>query len=263
MALDTVTLVLDGEVPLSEFANAIANFNELVNALSEEVGGSQLDWVIDDLQYSSSVATVRSRENPEATARVVEAYSRVGSSLESRTAIPYSPRIGNVANKVVSISDRRVRAVRFETPVTESTVMLNKPAVLAPILALPTAIKNLVLPHPKPAYGGIKGRVQTLTNRGGLRFTLFDLLNDKAVSCYIEEGQEELLRDVWGKMVLVEGLIARDPGNGRPISVRHIANISPQPDPHTGYEYEKARSSAPSLSGMSPEEAIRRLRDAQ
>ena len=35
---NTVTLVLDGEVTLSEFSKAIVGFSELVNALSVEAG---------------------------------------------------------------------------------------------------------------------------------------------------------------------------------------------------------------------------------
>lgn len=49
------------------------------------------------------------------------------------------------------------------------------------------------------AYSAIEGVVQTLTSRRGLRFTLFDSLHDQAVSCYLEDGQEELMRGVWGR----------------------------------------------------------------
>ena len=66
MPNDTVTLALDGDVPLEEFARTMGRFAELVNALSEEVGSPGLDWVVDDLQVSSAVATVRSPSDLQA-----------------------------------------------------------------------------------------------------------------------------------------------------------------------------------------------------
>jgi hypothetical protein len=113
-----------------------------------------------------------------------------------------------------------------------------------------------------PSLGGIQGRVQSLSNRGGLRFTVYDLLYDRAVGCYVAEGKEELLRNIWGKLAVVEGMITRDPVNGRPLSIRQVSNITPIPDPSSAHEYTDARAAVPSLVGLSPEEAIRRIRDA-
>ncbi|MBI2864015.1 MAG: hypothetical protein HYX94_05585 [Chloroflexi bacterium] len=64
------------------------------------------------------------------------------------------------------------------------------------------------------SYGAIEGRVQTITNRGGLRFDLCDTLHNNAVACYVEEGKEALLREIWGKSVVVEGEISRDRCSG-------------------------------------------------
>jgi hypothetical protein len=102
-----------------------------------------------------------------------------------------------------------------------------------------------------------------LTNRGSLRFTLYDLLNDKAVSCYFSEGKQELIRDMWGKLAIVEGIVSRDPINGRPLVIRQVNNLTPLDELGRHFEYQDAMGVAPSLSGLSPEEAIRRIRDAQ
>ena len=78
-----------------------------------------------------------------------------------------------------------------------------------------------------PAIGGVHGRIQTLTSRGGLRFTLYDTLYDRAVGCYLSEGQEEIMRDYWGQTAVVEGTVTRDPNSGRPLTVRHVRNVTP------------------------------------
>ncbi len=182
----TVTLALDGDVPLEEFARAMGRFAELVNALSEEVGSPGLDWVVNDLQVSSAVATVRSSSNTQAAQKVVHAYTAVGSALENHTPVEVSRRVRQAANKVVSIQDKRVRAVRFETAEKDSVIPTSQretPRLLSvPMSKATTAMTVTERPSgalavitPSPSFGAIQGRVQTLSNRGSLRFTVYDL----------------------------------------------------------------------------------------
>jgi hypothetical protein len=273
MALDNLTIALDGEVHLEQFSRTIRSFYHLVKALSEEIGKPDLDWIIDDLQVSSAIATARAPSDPQAAEQVVNAYADIGSAFQSNTAPRqvYSPRVRTASARVVSIRDERITAIRFETPVRESIVRISP----GQVIAFPTSTFRAVIPalesaHPEPlifvpapSLGAIQGRVQVLSNRGGLRFTLYDLLYDKAIGCYVSEGQQELLRDIWGKIAIIEGMITRDPVNGRPLSIRQISNITPLPEPYTRREYQEARGAAPSLTGLSPEEAVRRVRDAQ
>ena len=235
---DTVTLALDGDVPLEEFARTMGRFAELVNALSAEVGSPGLDWVVDDLQVSSAVATVRSSSDTQAAQKVIHAYTAVGSALENHTPVKVSRRVRRAVNKVVSIQDKRVRAVRFETAEKDSVIPTGQsetPRLLfAPKSKATTATTVIESPSgalaaitPSPSFGSIQGRIQTLSNRGALRFTVYDLLYDKAVGCYISEGRKELLRNAWGRLASIEGLVTRDPINGRPLAVRQVRKISP------------------------------------
>ena len=270
MADNTVTLVLDGEVPLQEFSKAIVAFNELVKALSVEAGGG-LDWVMQDLQVSSALASALAiGEEPKIEA-VVTSYETVAQALEENTEIPYSEPVRVAANKIVSIEDHRIKAVRFETAKRESTVHL---APIAPIKAGDVQMVSAARPQSKrftsklsaraviPAYGAIQGRIQTLSSRGALRFTLYDLLYDKAVSCYLAEKKRELIRDSWGSLAIVEGIVSRDPITGRPLSIRQVSEITPMKESESHVDYRQARGIAPSITGLSPEDAIRRIRDA-
>ena len=223
MADNTVTLVLDGEVPLQEFSKAIVAFSELVKALSIEAGGG-LDWVMQDLQVSSALASALAiGEEPKIEA-VVTSYETVAQALEENTEIPYSKPVRVAAKKIVSIEDHRIKAVRFETAKRESTVHLApiKAGDVQMVSAAPSQSKSftskLSARAAIPAYGAIQGRIQTLSSRGALRFTLYDLLYDKAVSCYLAEKKRELIRDSWGSLAIVEGIVSRDPITGRPLS---------------------------------------------
>jgi hypothetical protein len=109
------------------------------------------------------------------------------------------------------------------------------------------------------AFGAIEGTVQTLTSRHGLRFTIYDSLNDRAVSCYLEPGHEDIMREVWGKRAIIQGWITRDLIDGHPLAVRHITDVTPIT---TEGDYTKARAILPlGPDDPSPVGAIRRLRD--
>ena len=251
----TMTIALDGNVPLEEFARTIGKFNELVKALSEEVGAPTLDWIIDDLQISSAIATIRAENATEKAQEVVAAYAEIGDALAFGRPVKYSAIIKQAAQNIVNIKDARIKSVRFETPSREATIETS-PGRIIEFPAVPEDGKEPAKPNNhtsstaalfdealiysiagKSSYGGIHGRVQSLNNRGNLRFTIYDLFYDKAINCYMAEHNKELLRDIWGKMAVVEGMITRDFKTGRPLAIRQVKNITPQPEPSLTTQY--------------------------
>lgn len=259
MRAETITLVLDGDVSLAEFARAITGLRTLLNNLSKEVGGgAEIEWNVDDLERGSTITSFRGaakkpNQQPEVE-KVVRAYGEVGQALEKRFQVPYSLAVTRAADNIAGILNGRVESIRFETE--EIDAIIRSPEVI------PDRGANAPLPASVSSYGAVEGRVQTLTNRGGLRFTLYDLLNDRAVSCYLKEGYEDLMRDAWGKLVIVEGIVTRDALKGRPQTVRQITRVEPitEAEPES---YQEARGIVPiGPNGLMPEEAIRRLRDA-
>ncbi len=253
MANDTVTLALDGDIGLAEFAEAVRHFDGLIRALAKDAKATHVRWLVADLEVSSAIATARGvGQNgmpPETVRREVETvvrrYLQVGVSLEQGEPIPFSEAVVREAKAITNVLNGRVTTVRFETFEAEATV--GAPA------AVPDKLRQ-------PTYGAVEGRVQTLSSRGGLRFTLYDTFHDKAVSCYLAEGYESVMRDVWGRRAVVEGRVTRDALTGRPFVVRGITHIEDLPETDRG-SYSGLRGLSPSRD-LSPEEAIRRLRDA-
>jgi len=144
--------------------------------------------------------------------------------------------------------DDGVTSIRFETPDKDSFITRNIPSMPS---------ERLV-----KSYGAIEGRIQTLTNRKGVRFTLFDTLHDKAVSCYLKEGQEELIREAWGKHAIIQGEITRESRSGRPVAIRDISIIKTTLDVRAG-SYLKARGIVPIQNNeIFPEIILRKARDA-
>jgi len=249
MAKDTLTLALSGEVDLARFAVAVSNFEDLVQGLSKEKGAEGIKWLMHDLQISSTIATVRGESDVLGEVeRIVNAYEDVGRSLQSGQRLNYSEPVVKAANAITAVLGDKVTAVRFETADVEFTVA-NRPEI-----AIATAIMK--------SSGAIEGRIQTLSNRKGIRFVLFDTLNDRAISCYLPEGKEEKMREIWGKRAIVEGEISRELSTGRPVAIRHIVDIKVMSELQRG-SYLRARGIAPRKPGAPlAEEIIRQLRDA-
>ena len=116
---------------------------------------------------------------------------------------------------------------------------------------------------PPRAIGTVTGRVQTLQARGSLRFTLYDLVHDKAISCFLRPGAEDLMRGAWGNVVEVTGLVTRDAVTDRPRSVRDVIDIQRvNVDYSPGKFMEAEGVLTPVPEALSSEAIIRNLRDA-
>ncbi len=250
MANDTLTFALEGEIPLNEFSKALSEFNALIHDLTTEVaGGVNIDWVVEELKSGSAIAIIHGfADDMAAIENVVNAYGDVGEALETGQKIPYSPQIEKRASAITAILNGRIKAIRFETPTKDSyiTSVSHKGEKTRAI---------------KRSIGTVKGTIQSLSMRKQLQFTLWDSMFDKAVNCYLEYGQEEIMRKAWGKRAIVSGCVARLPESGLPINVRNITEIkiiSPiQPE-----SYRSARGVIPWKEGDErSEELIRSLRN--
>lgn len=249
---DTLTLVLDGKVTLDDFAEAVVQFHALVLGLSREVSvGRAIEWEVVDLASSSAIATAKGRGAPEQELdKVVRAYEVVGESLSRFQPPPFSPRVAEPARRLAKLVDGKIETIRFETERKDSVVRKMPEGAGAAVVATGSA----------DAYGAVEGMVETLSRRGGLRFTLYDTVYDKAVSCYLAAGFEPIMRDVWGTRSVVSGKVHRDSLTGRPLSIRQVTKVEPVKQGKRG-EWKQARGAAPLPEGISGAEAVRAGRD--
>lgn len=248
---DTITLILDGKVTLPDFAVAVAHFSGLAAALSEDVALASIEWEVVSLQTSSAIATAKGFGQPQAVDMVARAYVQVGESLEKNQPIPYGQRVAREAKGIVDLINGKIESVRFENEQGEALVRHRFEEVN---FGPPPRV------FPKTTIGAVEGIVETLTKHGGLRFTLYDTLYHKAVSCYLRAGFEEVMRDAWGKRVVVGGRVTRDPATGRALSVRDVAQVTVVQEGKPG-DWMAAIGAAPWLAETPSEEIIRRIRD--
>jgi hypothetical protein len=250
MSENILTFALEGDIALADFSEAMKDFGALIAALSQEIGGqTKIDWRIHDLDAGSAIATVRGDSpNREIVEGVILAYVTVGNALQRQEPVPYSEKVRRVARNIRKRVKGSINSIRLETPFGEAVITRD-------------AIGRRESPITY-AHGQVKGTVQTLTNRGGLRFTLYDAIFDKPISCYLDEGQEHIMRGAWGRKVVVSGLIGRESEQNRPIVVRHITNIDVIDEAVSG-NYREARGAIPyDKEKPKPEVIIRGMRDA-
>jgi hypothetical protein len=251
MANTTMTLALNGEVTLDHFAQAMGYFRGLVRALSDELSPqAKIEWLVDDLESGSALATVRGEApNLEVVEPIPPAFLAVGLALGEGRQVPYSSRVIREANGIASILGSGVTSIRFETQDDDATVI--------------SPIAHGRRPTLSGAYGAVEGRVQTVSSRNSLRFTLYDAVGDRAVSCYLEEGRQDLMRDAWDRRAVVEGWVSRDSATGRPVTVRRVQRVDVLNDVVPGTVLRSVRGIAPLDRGQpSAVEVIRKLRDA-
>ena len=249
MAKTTVTFELGGQIDIRILADGLKEFHRLVSALTPEK--VKIVWIVDDLRASSAVATLRGEADDQADVeRVVADYNAVGRALSENEELPagYSRDVKRVADAIKQMT-ATVEYVRFETPYDDFTIR-SENGTIADSVA------------PLVSTGTVTGTIQTISNRSGLKFNIYDSIHDRPVSCYLELGQEEIIRTAWGRRATVVGTVSRNSITGFPTSVRNIVAIEPLDDRETN-SFRVARGAVPWHPGYpTPEEVIRRLRDA-
>ncbi len=247
MAKNTLTFELGGRVEIERLEHGVAAFRRLIAALTPRTAG--VAWVVEDLQPGSAVVTLRGEcNNPATVEQIVNHYERIGAALSQGNDLPQLSQRSLTAAYAIRELTRNTDYVRFETPDIDYTIYVPD--------------RTPTRPAPAMAIGAITGTVQTLSNRGGLRFNLYDTLHDKAVACYLAVGQEELMREAWGRRATVTGRISREAETRRPIAIRQIVAVETLGDTPPG-SYLEARGAAPWRTGAPlPEDAIRLLRDS-
>lgn len=253
MVDNTLTLALEGDVSLTQFRETINHFANLVDLLSKEVAPEvHIDWFIEDLQGGSALATIAGfAETEEPVLRVVRSYETVGTQLKSGDRISFSQQVEREARSITQVVSGKIISVRFETAETDTVIYSA------------LATKQRRTGEPRVSFGAVKGRVQALSNRSGLKFTLYDSLFDRPINCYLRPEQEAQMVQIWGKDVHVMGRVTRNLDTGQPVNVRDITHIE-SAITSQGESYRTARGIfAWEGSDELAEVTIRRLRDAQ
>ncbi|MCA9936914.1 MAG: hypothetical protein H6662_15520 [Ardenticatenaceae bacterium] len=218
MINDTVKLELRGDIQIDVFSEAVRHFSELVVALSKDIAGQDtIEWELDTLEYGSpAVLTWQGHsDDVDIIENVVGAVETIGQKLEQGSAIPYGEQIRTIAHNLARIPNGKI-----------DTLLLGSSQLISQITS--ESLSNLdtrFQPSEINSFGQVIGIAETVSSRQGNVVTIYDELFEKAVRCYFQEGQEDLMRNMWGKRVVITGNITRDAFSGRPRTIRDISDV--------------------------------------
>jgi len=249
-----ISLKLNGEVELAEFAKAMGHFTALIEKLTSDIGEqAEIDWEIAELEGGSALAAIIGKSaNEIAVDKVVQAYEVIGRAITDRDPIPYSEAIAHEARSITQIINGKIKSVEMCTEefktIIDSSVIEQMPKE----------------EEEGYSFGTVTGQVQTISDRGNMRFIVYDALFDRAVSCYLAKDQENLMLDAWDKRTIsVAGKVYRDRETGRPYKVCDVYYIEKRKISPSG-SFMRAQGIVPWKEGDElPEDIIRRYRDAQ
>ncbi len=249
MASTDLALKLEGDISLSEFDFAVRRFREIVDEYTRQVD-EPIEWVVSGLEQSSALVQITGHaqhfDKVETVARWYTSDVRrviLGEPVENQ-------KVGHALRSLTAMLTDGVASMRFITE--EEDIQITKEAPAIPVT--PSA----------ETYDLLQGRVRMITESGGLKFTLYDSIYDVGVTCSLQAGQEELMRDLWRHEVRVEGLVRRDIDTGRPRQVRDILRVEripeAKPNPFSPVDARGIFRWEP--GDALPEDLVRKSRDA-
>lgn len=214
---------------------------------------------IEDLTSGSALVTSSIMFDAEGPARQFTSdFTKVGAVARGDNVVAFPKGLQEAANRLRSVAAADTSGITIASEADDvlilpSTDMLDE-HVASPRLASPSPSME--------TYGALRGKLQSVSSRSGLKVVLYDDLFDKAVRCSLTEEQHETVRELWDKHVIVEGLIRRDSETGRPLSISNIWAIR---EDVRGLASQAWANAYGVLSGVEPEvpveESIRKVRN--
>lgn len=259
MITKSFTLQLDGIVTLDHFAAAIDAWRSALVDISNEAGQEHvLGIYIEELTSGSAFVTSNVVFDAEEPAQhFTKDFIKVGIRARGENVVDFPKSLQNAANllRKVAATDPGGITIASET---------------ADILILPTGDRtdehkvSLDQSASSPsveAYGALRGKLQGVSSRSGLKVLIYDNLFDNGVRCSLRKEQLEAVRELLDKLVVIEGLIRRDNISGRPLSISNVWSIQADERDATSQAWLKAFGV---LAGVEPdvpvEESIRKVR---
>lgn len=224
---ECLTLDLKGRLPLEKFEKAISAFFDLIKEVTREAlnGKKKITWTVTVRSGSAMVNAIPHYEPDTASearailravpagVRSIERGTKEMPALFNRDAIRAVKRLGTIQ----SLKRDDVTAVRIRGDLVKANIT-TKSANSA----------DALMGGQHQAYGSIEGKMQTITDRDGFRFVVYDSLYDHRVDCFIEDDLVGEAIANFRKRVRVSGTVQYDQF-GDPVSIK-VNEVFPFPD---------------------------------
>jgi hypothetical protein len=186
-----LTLEFGGEVEPAEFERLVAAFFDVIQGL--DVPGHDLTWTV-QVKKGSQLVGVRP-DAPDAAVVFARAMADGIAALETRAEAP------------PGFSDKALRGIRTIAKASDGP---SAPRIWADFVARPLSLHaaanvSELLEGNTVEYGSVTGKLETLSERNGFRFVVYDELWDYPVNCLFAEHDMPRVMQAFGKRVEVYG----------------------------------------------------------
>jgi hypothetical protein len=215
----TISLRIKGEkITADKLRSSIGAFYALIDEIASEVSGQRkpIKWIVS--VRKGSINLINEPEivrdlSPKVTDEIFASIKRGIPSLEKNAIRPahFSDRALEYLQDLASIPKERTNGLEAISIKVETKSYKITPHVIANV--------DSILGVYSKSFGSIEGRLSTLSERGSLKFIVYDSLTDKPIRCDITEELFIEATKAIRNRVYVYGLISYDK-NGIPKSIR-------------------------------------------
>jgi hypothetical protein len=211
-----ITLEIDGrDVTPDRFLKGVRSFFELLREVTRKVGGKRtaVNWNVQVRQGSNLVGVVpRPGYDPVMIALITDAMGTGISQIEDHGIEPQYFSEGALR----SVRDLGTLIRKPERDDLKVRVWVKKNPL--PVTAKAAAHVNELLMSEHEDHGSVEGKLQTVTERGGLQFVVYEPIWDKGIKCFIPEDMVDTAMKYFKVRVEVYGLV-KYRKDGRPLSI--------------------------------------------
>ncbi len=213
-----LTLQLRGEIPLEKFERAVSAFIDLIQEVTRETltEDHQIRWTAAVKEGSAMVIAIPNYER-EVEAEALEILKAVpfGINAIEHGADELPPHFNRDAANAV----KRLAIVRGLRGEDITSINVRNGSASAKVTARSVASVDALIGGQRQSYGSIEGKMQTITERGGFRFVVYDSIADRRTDCFIDESLLEQALANFRRRVRVSGMVQYD-RLGDPVSIK-------------------------------------------
>lgn len=208
-----LTLEFGGDVEPAEFERLVAAFFDVVQGV--DAPGDAIHWTV-QVKKGSQLVGVRATEGAAAAARFASVIADGFAALEKQ------------AEKPRGFSDRALRGIRT---IAKASGGSAAPRIWADFVARPLSLHvaaniSEILEGNIVEYGAVTGKLETLSERNGFRFVVYDELWDHPVNCLFDEEVIARVMQAFGKRVEVYGEVRyRKDGRATAVTVEDFVQF--------------------------------------
>ncbi len=207
-----LTLEMSGDdVTPAAFVRAVKSFFAAVKSLTDEVD-SDLHWRVQVKQASNLISAIpKGKYNVRSVADIVSSFDRGFKIIENS-----GQDIGDFPEEALeSIKDLASVAVGADGDMLVRLWTEKKPHNLS---ARTIAAIDDILTGAFTEHGSVYGVIETISQRGGARFVIYENRNPKAINCIVPSEKLTDAIAAFGKRAEVYGKVHYDK-HGRPVRV--------------------------------------------